>query len=373
MGEGNHLPTTGKAAATNRLWMAVGGTGAVLLAGLIVMQTMRAQPGQAAAERAPAAAKVNAGKRPDVLAMVGSEAVAYDLVADECVKRYGKDILEEIINRMIIDQACRQRGISVTEEEVTAEVNRIAKRFQLDPNSWYQMLQAERNISPDHYRKNVIWPMLALKKLAGEQVDISEDEMNQAFVRNYGPRVKARLIMLDKISRANECWEKCKQNPDDFEKYAQEYSIEPNSRSLGGTIPPIPRYSGNETLEKAAFKLQAGEISGLIELQQGRYAILKCEGRTESGITSIDQVRDQLYEELLESKTQESVATIFKTLKENTQVDNYLAQTHTGPNRPLSTPAPGAVQPAGAARAGTATTRQSAGNAPGTATLRRNP
>ena len=382
MGEGNHLPNaTPQPSSFSRLWVAIAGTVTVLVAGLVLMQLFRAQPGEAAAEPAN---KNTAGKKPDVVARVGRETVSYDVIARECFDRYGKEVLDDLINRMIIQQECDAKGITVTDEEVAAEIGRISKRFNLEPAAWYQMLQAERNISPQQYKQSVIWPMLALKELAGEQVDITEDDIQKAFVQNYGPRVKARLILLDKISRARECWEKCTQDPDNFEKYAQEYSIDPNSKALGGTIPPIPRYSGSDNLENAAFKLkEIGEISGLIEVGTGRYAILKYEGRTEPPEVRLAEVQESLYEELLEQKTQQRVASVFETIKKNAQVDNYLTQTSTGPNRPFTQQAGAGVQQtsgqrpttapvsnaAGTARPGTATTRP-AGNAAGTATLR---
>jgi foldase protein PrsA len=381
MGEGNHLPQgTPRTSSFNKLWIAVAGTVTVLVAGLVLMQMFRAQPGQAAPETP--AAKNAAAKRSDIYARVGRESITYDMVAQECVARYGREILDDLIHRMIIQHECEAKGVVVTEDEVSAEIDRIAKRFNLDTAEWYKMLQYERNISPAQYRQSVIWPMLALKKLAGEQVDITEEEMNKAFVRNYGPRVKARLILLDNPRRARECWEKCSQDPDNFEKLAQEYSIDSNSKALGGTVPPIPRYSGNDALETAAFKLREGEISGLIEVATGKYAILKCDGRTDQIVTSIDEVRDSLYEELLEQKTQMSVARVFETIKKNAAVDNYLTQTSTGPNRPFTQPAAGvqqtggqrpaapATNTAGTARPTAAPATRPAGNAPGTATLR---
>ena len=369
MGEGNHQPTAAKPSATNRMGLIIGGTVVVLFAGLVLMQTFRAQPGQAATE-APAAARP-AAKKPEFLARVGKESISYDLVAQEAVARHGKEILDDLINRMIIQQKCEEAGVAVTEEEISAEVNRIAKRFNLDPAQWYNMLQAERNISPQQYRQSVIWPMLSLKKLAGEQVDISDEEMDKAFVRNYGPRAKCRLILLDNQRRAQEVWEKCKADPDNFEKLAEEFSVDASSRALGGSVPPIPMHSGNETLEKAAFKLKEGQISGLIELQTGRYAILKSEGKTEPVVKSIDEVRDQVYEELFEAKTQQSVAKIFEQIKKDVPVDNFLTRTSTGPNRPFAQQMPGDIQPASATKPAGAVRTGSTTNAAGTATLRK--
>jgi foldase protein PrsA len=369
MGEGTRLAAGNNSSTVHRAAWLIGGTAVVLVAGLVLMQAFRTQPAQAAADTAGAAKAQAAQSRP--LARVGRDEIPYDMVADECVNRYGKEVLDDLINRMIIQQACEARGLSVTELEVTAEVTRIAKRFNLDAENWYKMLQAERNITPMQYRQSVIWPMLALKKLAGDQVDITEEEMNKAFVRNYGPRVKARMILLDNPRHARECWEQCTKTPDEFEKLAQKFSIDPNSRALGGTIPPIPRYAGNDALETAAFKLQPGEISGIVEIQSGRYAILKCEGRTEKVVDSMDEVREQLYEELFESRTQQSVAEVFKKLKDNAKVDNFLTQTSTGPDRPFTSSAGGVQQTSGQQKPGTATIRPAATTAPGTATIRR--
>ncbi len=353
MGEGMHLETNTPAPATAKKpkskWIKpvafIAGTAAILTAGGFVMQSMSPKVGQAATETAGKATPTT--DRPvKVMARVNKEIIPFDMVAEECVARYGKEVLDDIINRTMIQQACEAAGVTVTEEEVTAEINRIAKRFNLDVNNWYQMLQAERGINPQQYRRSVIWPMLALKKLASEKVDIKEEELNRAFVRNYGPRVKARMILMDNLRRATTVWEKVNADADNFEKYAQEFSIDPQSRALGGSVPPIPKYSGNDSLEKAAFALKEGEVSGVIEVGPSRFAIIKCEGRTVPTVNELTQeIRDSLYDELAEQKTQVSVAKTFEEIQKSTRIDNYLTATVTGPDRVPAANAPGANAP----------------------------
>src|SRR5262249_28100339 len=156
----------------------------------------------------------------------------------------------------IIQQACDAEGVEVSEGEVNQEVERMAKKFGFAADQYLQMIETERNISAMQYRRNIIWPMLALKKLAGEKVEVTEKDIKEAFERNYGPRVEARAIVLDNPRRAREVWDKIQKNPENFERLAREHSIDPNSRAMDGKIPPIPQHSGSPELEAAAFKLK---------------------------------------------------------------------------------------------------------------------
>jgi foldase protein PrsA len=200
MGEGNHLSTTEKVVQPKGRWIwIIGGAAMAIVASGLLMQYVRGTSMKAAADPPAGTARV---KKPEALARVGSEVITYDAVAEECVKRFGKEVLDELINRLVVQQACEANKITVSEREIDEEIARIAKRFNLDVAQWVQMLQAERNITPTQYRQTIIFPMLALKKLVGEEVDINETEMKQAFYRNYGPRVKARMIMFDNQRRA---------------------------------------------------------------------------------------------------------------------------------------------------------------------------
>ncbi|WP_437187301.1 peptidylprolyl isomerase [Planctomicrobium sp. SH668] len=318
-------------------WPAVTGTVVLLAVAGIWLQFFRAQPGisqtnsnqpgKAALETAPAATSA----RP--LAKVNGQAINYDVVARECVARYGNEILDSLISRLIIQQECEARGIVVTVAEIDDEISKTAKKFNLPVDTWYKMLEAERKLNRDQYQQDVIWPMLALKKLAGQNIEITEADMQKGFESNYGPRVKARMIMVSgNIRNANSIWEQCKANPDDFDRLAREYSADPNSRPLGGTIPPIRRHGGDKQIEDQAFKMHIGEISPVIQLPnvENRYVILKCEGFTEPVVTDIKEVWSDLYAQLTEEKIQTSVAKVYEDIKSRARVDNFLTNTSTG-------------------------------------------
>jgi foldase protein PrsA len=183
MSAGTHDTANTVAAKPKRrmIWI-FGGAATAVVAGGLLMQYFRAPAGQAA-DGTEGTARVGAAPKAKQMARVGNEIISYDAVAAECVSRYGREVLDDMIHRMIITKACEDAKITVSEQEVSQEIARIAERFKLDVTAYLQMLQTERNITPMQYRTSVIWPMLALKKLAGENVEITEDDIKQAFTR----------------------------------------------------------------------------------------------------------------------------------------------------------------------------------------------
>lgn len=312
--------------------------GTVCLLGIagVGLQFFRAQPAasQTAGTETGKASLTSANNTPNrPMAKVNGQSINYDIVARECVARHGTEVLDSLINRLIIQQECEARGIVVTAAEVEAEVVKTAEKFKLPLDTWYKMLEAERKLTPDQYHQDVIWPMLALRKLAGQEIVVTEEDMKKGFESNYGPRVKARMILVSgNIRHAGMIWEKCKENPDDFDRLAREYSADPNTRPLGGVIPPIRRHGDNPKVEEQAFRMQVGEISPVIQLPdvENRYVILKCEGFTEPVVTDIKDVWEDLYQQLVEERTQQSVAKVFAEIKDRARVDNFLTNKSTG-------------------------------------------
>jgi len=341
MSEGIHStnlsPAMPNRSSSRNMFMVLGGTAAVAFIAGFMLQFIRPVSGQAADTR-PGKASVGGAQNDPTkyLARITNGKnimmVTYDEVAHECMLRYGSEVLDNIINRKVIETACEGTDVQVSEAEVDQEIVKVAKKFNMDVDAWYNMLQEERHVTKAQYRRDIIWPMIALRKLAGEDVRVTKKELLQAFERNYGPRVKVRIIVSDNQRRAAEAWNAATKNPDNFDALVKKYSIDQSSKALGGAVPPIPRYSGNpltEPIETAAFKLKEGEISSVIQSGQ-QFIILKCEGMTEQVVSGIEEVQNQLIADLKEEKTQRAVAETFDRIRENARIENFLTKTDTG-------------------------------------------
>lgn len=334
MSERTHSANTPTPARSQRklIPIIVGTAGALVLA-VVGLQVLRPETAASQTREPAGAARVNGQVLPEAgesLARVNNQNITWEVVARECMERHAKDVLENLINRQLIHQECEAHGVEITPEEITREVNEIARKFSVPTETWYQLLHSERGLNPQQYHRDVIWPMLALKKLAGTDVEITEAALQRAFESNYGERVEARMIVINgNIRQATKIWNEVTAKPEDFSRFASEYSADTNSKALGGQIPPIRRHSAppnspQAKVEEAAFKMQPGEISPVMQIGEKKYVILLCEKQTQPIVSNIDEVRSELIEQLREEQTQEAVGRVFAAIKAKAQIHNFL-------------------------------------------------
>jgi parvulin-like peptidyl-prolyl isomerase len=279
-------------------------------------------------------------KNPQVAAVVNGQPITVAELADECIERHGQEILEHFINRRLIEQEAKKRNVQVTPQEIEAEIAQtalLAGKIMPDGRPDIAALMAalaEEGITRDMYVHDTVWPTCALKKFVAPEIAITDEDLQRGFEANYGPRVRCRAIVINSMRRAQEVWEMARKNPsiEYFGELAQQYSVEANTRSLRGEIPPIQRWGGQPALESEAFALKPGELSGVVQVGD-HYVILLCEGYTEPKQITMAEVRDLIYEDIFEKKQRMAMAREFDRIRQDSQIDNFLANTSHMPNR----------------------------------------
>jgi len=279
---------------------------------------------------------------PGVAALVNGQRITIQQLAEECIRRHGEEVLEGTINRLLLEQACRKQKITITEKDLDEEIASAAAIMvkskpdgSPDVETWLKLVTEKQGVSEEVYRRDSVWPTVALKKLVGDQIEVTEEDLQKGFEANYGPRVRCLAIVLDNARRAFKVWEMARKNPtpEHFGDLAEQYSIEPTSRSLRGEVPPIQKHGGQPTLEKEAFALKANELSGVIQVGPERYVILYCLGRTEPVAVEFEAVKQYLYEDIYEKKERLAMAKVFRQLQQGATIDNFLASTSHRPSR----------------------------------------
>jgi len=297
-------------------------------------------------------------KLPGVAAVVNGQQITVSQLAEQCIERHGPEVLQGTINRKLIELACAKHKITVSEAEIDQEIRRAAEVSvplkadkSPDVEAYLKLVTEEEGISLEVYRRDLVWPSVSLKKLVGDKLWPTQEELQEdlqkGYEANYGPRVRCLAIVLDNLRRAQQVWETARKKPTEeyFGELAAQYSIEPGSRALRGEVPPIQKHGGEPLLEKEAFSLKAGELSGVIQVGQ-QYVILFCQGRTQPTGVRFEEVRDELYQHVFEKKQHLAMAKYFQQLQETATIDNYLAGTSQSPDRPSVGAQPAGPRPA---------------------------
>ena len=269
----------------------------------------------------PAVPAAASGAKP--VALVNGVEITSDQLATECLGRHGRSVLETLVNRRIIEQACQQHGLSVTPQDVSSEIDAMARRFSVPRDKWLEMIQQERGIAPKQYADDIVWPMLALRSLARGAVEPSAEELQQAFENRFGPAVKARIIACRTRPEAEAVRKQALEAPDEFGALARQHSVDVGSASANGWVQPIRPHSGDPAFDQAAFALREGGISEVVQVAD-QFIVIKCEGHLPPSGAKLDEVRPHLAEELRERKSRQASSDVFKKLQEATTVENVM-------------------------------------------------
>ncbi|MGY8768186.1 MAG: peptidylprolyl isomerase [Pirellulales bacterium] len=273
---------------------------------------------------------------PGVAAIINGRKISTIELQEECIARFGLDVLEGEINRTVLTQALKARGLEVTAPDLDAEIERAAYSFGFlkedgktpDLEGWLKKVTSDQGVSVELYVRDAVWPTVALKKLVKDRVKITDEDLRKGYEANYGERAQVLAIVLDTQRRAQEVWDMARKNPTEkfFGELSAQYSIEPVSKNNDGQVPPLRRFGGQPALEEEAFRLQSGELSGIVAVGK-QFIILKSLGKTKSTIESMDDVRDELTRDIREKKTRVEMNKEFELIRQDAQIDNYLANT----------------------------------------------
>jgi foldase protein PrsA len=348
------MPHRGLARSRTRLGLATLGLVGAVLVGDAPAQLLK---GRAAPAAAPAPAPsptatavltrhlVNPN---DPIAVVNGEPITRQQLADEAVARKGEEILEGLIGRKLIEQAIRARKVEVTQSEIDAEIDRVAQAVAgVSRSAWLATLSKERKISPAQYARDIIYPSLALKKMASPLIQVTDQDIKDAFAAQFGEKLRARMIMLNSLPIAKQVWEDLKKNPGLFDKLAQEKSIDPGTRSVGGLLAePINRHAYPRNVSDAAFaqlvdvdpkvdskgpeyekyRPKDGDISGIIQVTEATWIILKREGIIAARPYDANDkaLAAQFRASVFEAKLQEKINELYAGITQEAAIENRL-------------------------------------------------
>lgn len=170
------------------------------------------------------------------------------------VDKLKKEILEKMIYDQLIREIASDVGVKLEKSDVETEVDNFKKMLQEESKSIEEIAKDFFGWSVDEFVDRVITPTVFKNKLAVE-LPKSED---------VNEKTKERAEAILKL---------IKETPDDFEKFAIEYSDDKVSAASAGALGWFPRGVMVKEFEDSVFSLEVGEISDLVETIYGYHII----------------------------------------------------------------------------------------------------
>jgi parvulin-like peptidyl-prolyl isomerase len=276
----------------------------------------------AAADSSPPAAAV-AGPATKPAAVVNGADITEQRLADECLARHGAAVLDTLLNKRIIEQACAREEITVTPADIEAEIDAMSRRFNVPREQWIDLIQRERGVTAEQYRNEIVWPMIALRRLAKGSYEPTPEQIQRRFLNEFGPAVKARIIVQKTREAAEAVRRQALAAPEQFGGLARRESIDVGSASVSGWVQPIRRFSGDPQFEQVAFGLKDGEISPVLQVAD-QFIIIKCEGQLPASDTQLTEVERRIAEELREKQSRTLSGEVFRRIQDAAHVENIL-------------------------------------------------
>ncbi len=282
------------------------------------------------------------------VAFIGRDTVVTrEELGEFLVMRRGAQKVDLLVNRRIIDQAAREAGVEVTAAEVDASLAEDLKGLgNITQGEFVKQVLRRYGKNLIEWKEDVIRPKLMLAKLCRERVHVGEDDLKDAFEARYGEKVECRIIQWPLKAEAEAVYPKVRDDEQEFNDHAKRQKVSALAAS-GGKIKPVNHHlasvnpvfkdkDANDRFERAAFGLQPGEVSELLDLPGG-WMVVKCDRRL-PGDTTVNPaaVRAQLLKEVAEQKTLEEIPKVMKELRDKAKPKNVFAQDANGAIAPFT-------------------------------------
>jgi hypothetical protein len=251
--------------------------------------------------------------------------ITREQLGEYLILRYGAERVGLMVNKIIVEKECAERGITVSQAEVEATLENDIKISQAGSKEKFiqEYLRANRTTLYG-YLEDVVRPKLLLAKLARQNVKVEPADMQMAFDAYHGEKVECQIILWPRTPRDHEIaikqFERFRKSAAEFDAAARTQASA-RLAATAGRIDPFGRHmSGSDDLEREVFALNPGEITPVVETPQG-YVVARLIRKIPGTPPPQDPVeaaaeRSRWEEEILRKKAELHIPAEFAKLRE---------------------------------------------------------
>ena len=260
-------------------------------------------------------------------------------IPDVKMAQMKNEVLESLIDRELLFQETKKKGIQVKPEAVSDQLKKIKERY---PNKEeFKKLLSNMGLTESDVQAQIERGMAIqelIDKEVGEKIKISDEETKAFYDKNpqlfqQPEQVKASHILIKVAADAPdaqkaearkkiEAVQQKAQKGEDFATLAKTYSEGP-SGPKGGALGYFRRGQMVKPFEEAAFSLKPNETSEIVETQFG-YHLIKVDDKKPATKMAYAEVKDRLSDNLKKQKMDSEANAYIETLRKDAKIEKFL-------------------------------------------------
>jgi peptidyl-prolyl cis-trans isomerase C len=250
-----------------------------------------------------------------------------------------KEVLKTLIDRELLLQESAKKKITVNDPSVAEQIESLKKRFPDDGK--YKEWLLNMGFSEEELKSRIREEM-AMKRLIDtevvEKITVSEKEAKEYYDNNpdsfsQAESVRASHILITYGEKADASSKEAARKKieeiegrlkkgEDFSALAKEFSKCPSSEK-GGDLGYFERGQMVAPFEDAAFALEPGTVSGIVETQFG-YHLIKTVDKKAASIIPFSDIGEKLQQYLKNEKVKKETPIYISNLKAKADVKWYM-------------------------------------------------
>ena len=259
-------------------------------------------------------------------------------IGDEQREALEEQLLDQLIARELLLQDGEERGIAPSDDEVSAQLDQIRSQF---PNEEaFEDALEQQNLTLQEIESDIAEQIIIEEILQGDvlaDAGVGEDAAREFYDENpelfeTPPQIRASHILIltqgmDDTEReeARSEIESIQAQLDegaDFAELAREYSQD-GTAEQGGDLGFFSQGQMVPEFEQAAFDLDVGEISDIVETQFGYHIIQKTD-ESEEGVQDFEEALPQIEQFLGQQEQQQLFEAYIDKLRERADVETFM-------------------------------------------------
>ncbi|NLV31894.1 MAG: hypothetical protein GXY47_12155 [Acidobacteria bacterium] len=241
--------------------------------------------------------------------------------------------ITSVLNSRLLYQKAVAEGIGATDDEVQAEMDRIARNYASDAemNNDLARQMLDRDLLRENLRQTITIAKYMEAAVSGS-VTVTQEELAKYYTAHPSEFAHPDIVRTSHIliraggspeqdtlarQRAEGLLARAKKG-EDFAKLAREHSAD-ESAATGGDLGYATKSVLNSKYADVAFALGVGEY-GLAETPSG-YHVIKVTDKKAEGVATLEEATPQLTEMLRSQKEQAELEKLIQQLREGAKIE----------------------------------------------------